>query len=211
MTIVQHVLVAAVFAASTFIAPLAAGAVGQSGPPAAGQPQLPRGQMPDLGRTTKGDDEVPLFDFDAYFPGRWTFQWDVPDSPLGPAGRIEGATVYTKIGDGIYEAVTTAKGPAGAFTINERITYQREQKKLTRDVTDSRGFKYSQSATIGGDLGGFYNIFFDSPPFAAGGKSVRVKHNIRTGSPLAYRVAALISVDGGPYTNYGNPWWRKDQ
>ena len=100
---------------------------------------------------------------------------------------------------------------AGAFTIKERITYQREQKTLTRQVTDSRGYTYSQRATIGGDLGGFYNIFFESTPFAAGGTSVRVKHNIRTGSPLAYRVAALISVDGGAYTNYGNPWWRKDQ
>src|SRR5688572_13972769 len=126
MTIVEHVLVAAVLAASTFIAPIA-GAGGQSGQPAAGQPPLPRGQMPDLGRTTKSDDEVPLFDFDAYFPGKWTFQWDVPESPLGPAGRIEGTTVYTKVGDGMYEAVTAANGPAGAFTINERITYQREQ------------------------------------------------------------------------------------
>jgi hypothetical protein len=167
--------------------------------------------MPDLGRTTKGDDEVPLFDFDAYFPGKWSFQWDVPESPLGPAGRIEGTTIYTKVGDGLYDAVTTARGPAGPFTINERITYQREQKKLTRQVTDSRGFTYSQSATIGGDLGGFYTMFFESTPFPAGGTSVRVKHNIRTGSPLAYRVAALISVDGGAYTNYGNPWWRKDQ
>ena len=211
MRIARLALITSLLTASTFFAPTETlGADRQAGS-VTGQPQLPRGQMPDLGRTTKGDDEVPLFDFDAYFPGRWTFQWDVPESPLGPAGRIEGATVYTKVGEGQYEAVTTASGPAGAFTIIEKITYERAAKKLTREVTDSRGFNYSQSATIGGDLGGFYNIFFESTPFAAGGKSVRVKHNIRTGSPLAYRVAALISVDGGPYTNYGNPWWRKDQ
>lgn len=174
-------------------------------------PQRPRGQMPDLGRTTKGDDVVPLFDFDAYFPGKWTFEWDVPESPIGPAGRIEGTTVYTKTADGVYEALTMATGPAGPFTIKEVIKYQREKKAISRDVVDSRGFSYTQTATIGGDLGGFYNIYFESTPFKAGGKTVRIKHNIRTGSPLAYRIAARVSVDGGPYVNYGNPWWRKEQ
>jgi hypothetical protein len=192
-------LAAAVLAASTVL-------VGQT---PAGQP--PRGQMPDLGRTTKSDDIVPLFDFDAYFPGAWTFEWDVPDSPIGPAGRIEGKTVYRKISDGVYEAITTATGPAGPFTIKELIKYQREQKSISREVSDSRGFSYTQTSSIGGDLGGFYNIFFESTPFSVGGRTVRLKHNIRTGSPLAYRVAASVSVDGGPYTNLGNPWWRKEQ
>lgn len=172
--------------------------------------QAPRGQMPDLGRPTKSDDTVPLFDFDAYFPGTWRFEWDVPDGPLGPAGRLEGTTVYTKVGDGVYEALTTATGPAGPFTIKELIRYQREEKTASREVTDSRGYSYTQTAAIGGDLGGFYNLFFESTPFRASGKSVRVRHHLRVGSPLAYRVAAAVSVDDGPYTNYGNPWWRKE-
>jgi hypothetical protein len=187
---------------------LTASLIVQTPPP---QTPKPRGQMPDLGRTTQSDDTVPLFDFDLYFPGKWTFEWDVPDSPIGPAGRIEGAVVYKKIGEGVYEAVTTATGPAGPFTIKEAINYQREKKTISRQVTDSRGFTYTQHATIGGDLGGFYNIFFESTPFKADGKTVRLKHNIRTGSPLAYRVAASVSVDGGNYTNYGNPWFRKEQ
>jgi hypothetical protein len=191
------------------IALVAAASVSAQTPPP--QTAKPRGQMPDLGRTTQSDDTVPLFDFDLYFPGKWAFEWDVPESPIGPAGRIEGAVVYKKIGDGVYEAVTTASGPAGAFTITEKINYQREKKTISREVTDSRGFSYTQNATIGGDLGGFYNIFFESTPFNAAGKMVRIKHNIRTGSPLAYRVATLVSVDGGPYFNFGNPWFRKDQ
>jgi hypothetical protein len=28
--------------------------------------------------------------------------------------------------------------------------------------------------------------------------------------PLSYKVATTLSVDGGPFRNYGNPWWRKD-
>jgi hypothetical protein len=174
-------------------------------------PQLPRGQMPDLGRATKHDDALPLFDFDAYFPGKWTFEWDVPDSPIGPAGRIAGATVYNKLGDDSYEAITTATGPTGPITIKEMIKYERDKKSVSRQVIDSRGFAYTQTATIGGDLGGFYNIYYESTPFTVGGKTVRLKHNVRVGSPLAYRVSTSISVDGGPYSNYGTPWWRKEQ
>ena len=173
------------------------------------QQQQPRGQMPDVGRPTKPDDVLPLFDFDAYFIGKWTFEWDMPDGPLGPAGRLEGTTVYSALGGGKYQALTEATGPSGKVTIKEVITYQREQKTLTRDVTDSRGFSYSQKGTIGGDLGGNYNIYFESEPVKIGGQSVRLKHLLRLTSPLGYRVSATVSVDNGPFTNYGTPWWRK--
>jgi hypothetical protein len=173
-------------------------------------PQLPKGQMPDLGRPTQNEDQLPLFDFDAYFLGKWSFEWDLPEGPLGPAGRMEGTTVYTALGDGAYQAVTEATGPEGRVTIKELIRYQKERKTLTREVTDSRGFSYTQDGTIGGDLGGFYNIYFESTPFTAQGRSVRVKHSMRLSSPLNYRVATTISLDGGPYTNYGTPWWRKE-
>ena len=29
-------------------------------------------------------------------------------------------------------------------------------------------------------------------------------------SPASFRVNTRVSVDGGPYENYGNPWFRKD-
>src|SRR5687767_4097164 len=143
------------------------------------QTQPPKGQMPDLGRHTQQDDKVPLFDFDMYFLGKWTFEWDMPEGPLGPAGRVEGTTVYSALGNGSYEAVTDATGPNGKFTVTERIQYQKDQKTLTREVTDSRGFTYTQTGTIGGDLGGFYTIYFDSAPFMVKDKSVRLKHAMR--------------------------------
>ena len=43
-------------------------------------------------------------------------------------------------------------------------------------LKNHKGEPYTQKATIGGDLGGFYNIFFESTPFKAGGKTVRLKH-----------------------------------
>jgi len=173
-------------------------------------PPAPKGQMPELGRPTKTDDQLPLFNFDEYFPGKWTFEWDVPEGPLGPAGRITGTTVYKPVDGRFYEANTDATGPGGAFTFHELIAYHKEGKALSRYVTDSRGFSFLQIATIGGDLGGYYNIYYESSPFTYAGKILRMKHAMRLLSPLNYKVATTVSVDGGPYKNYGNPWWRKD-
>src|SRR6266849_1118617 len=120
-----------------------------SGQPQTDKPPLPKGQMPDLGRPTKVGDELPPFNFDAYFLGRWTFEWDVPEGALGPSGRITGTTVYKAIDAGkFYEASTQATGPGGTYTLRETIAYQRDNKTLARHVTDSRGFSFLQAGTI---------------------------------------------------------------
>ena len=174
------------------------------------KPTLPKGQMPDLGRPTKVGDELPPFNFDEYFLGTWTFEWDVPDGPLGPSGRITGTTIYKPVDGRFYEATTAATGPGGPFTLREVIAYHFEHKALARQVTDSRGFSFLQIGTIGGDLGGYYTIYFESTPFTLDGKTIRIKHGMRLLSPLNYKVATTVSVDGGPFSNYGNPWWRKE-
>ena len=177
----------------------------------AGKPQLPKGQMPELGRPTKVGDELPLFDFDVYFPGTWTFEWDMPEGPLGESGRVTGTTVYKIVEAGkLYHADTDAAGPGGAFKVHEVIAYQKDAKTISRQVTDSRGFSYAQNGVIGGDLGGIYNIMFDGAPFTFNGHTIRIKHTLRTLSPFNYKVATTLAVDGGPFRNYGNPWWRKD-
>jgi len=173
-------------------------------------PQPPKSQMPDLGRPTKSNDALPLFDFASYFTGRWTFEWDVPESVLGPAGTLTGTTTYTRIDDTFFEAITEATGPTGKFSTNETIGYQKSNKTVARHVTDSRGFAFTQIGTIGGDLGGYYTIYFESAPSTVGGKSVRLRHTMRLLSPVNYKVETRISVDGGPFTNFGSPWWRKD-
>jgi hypothetical protein len=174
-----------------------------------GAQQVPKGQMPVLGRPTEGTDTVPLFDFDTYFLGKWSFEWSMPESPLGPAGPYTGTTVISKVDGRFYEAVTEGEGPSGAFKARELLAYHKENKVMARHVTDSRGFSYMQFGPVGGDLGGIYNIHFDSAPFTVNGKSVRLRHELRLLSPLNYRVSSAISVDGGPYTNLGTPWFRK--
>jgi len=94
--------------------------------------------------------------------------------------------------------------------VHETLTYDKDRKTVSRQVTDSRGLSYSQTGTIGGDLGGYYNIYLESTPFTYNGHSIRLKHAMRLLSPLNYKVSVTMSVDGGPFRNYGNPWWRKD-
>ena len=72
--------------------------------------QPPKGIAVDRGRPTQHDDPLPVFDF-AYFIGTWSFEWDVPEGPMGAAGTITGKTVYRAIGAQTYEAATTATGP----------------------------------------------------------------------------------------------------
>jgi hypothetical protein len=174
------------------------------------KPQLPKSQIPDLGRPTRVTDEQPLFSFEEYFPGKWSFEWDVPDGVLGPSGTIKGSIVYKKIEGPFFEATTTATAPSGALTIKELIAYRREGKTASRYVTDSRGFSYQQIAPVGGDLGGYFNLYYEGSPFAYKGKTVRVKNALRLTSPLRYRNSVTISVDGGPFTNYGSAWYEKD-
>jgi len=169
----------------------------------------PKGAMPNLGRPTKATDEVPPLDFDGYFSGAWDFEWTVPETALGPAGPLSGTTTYKSLGNNVFEADSKAEGPNGPFTIKERIEYQKEQKLITRQVTDSRGWNYKTKATVAGDLGGIYYLLFESEPFKAGGKTVRLKENVRLLSPFNYRVAMTVSEDGKEFANYGNPWWRK--
>jgi hypothetical protein len=169
----------------------------------------PKGAMPNLGRPTQATDEVPPLDFDGYFSGTWEFEWTVPESALGPAGPINGTTVYRALGNSAFEAESKAEGPNGPFTITERIDYQKDKKTVTRQVTDSRGFNYTTKATVAGDLGGIYYLLYESEPFSVGGKQVRLKEGVRLLSPYNYRVAMTVSENGGTFTNYGNPWWRK--
>jgi hypothetical protein len=174
------------------------------------KPQLPKSQMPDLGRPTRPNDEQPLFTFEEYFLGKWTFEWDVPDGILGPSGTIKGSIIYKRIDGPFFSAETTATGPGGAFTVKETIAYRKEGKTVARWLTDSRGFAYQQLAAVGGDLGGYFNIYYDGAPFSFKGKTVRIKNALRLVSPIRYRNLASLSTDGGPFVNYGNPWFEKD-
>jgi hypothetical protein len=173
--------------------------------------ELPKSQVPTLGRPTKADDPAPMLDFMAYFKGSWNVTWDYPESPLGPADVLTGTTTYSQTGPSTFEALTEASNAAGALTIKEVFEYAKDAGTLSRTVTDSRGFSFAQEGSVAGDLGGQFTIRLDGAPFTVKGRAVRMNSVMRLLSPYNYRTQSNISVDDGPFTNFGNPWWRKDR
>lgn len=177
-------------------------------PPA---PTMPKGQTPILGRPTKTTDPMPVFNFDQYFlGGKWTCEaWDFPDSVLGPGGTITASAVYKALGGGFYQADITGTGPSGPVKMKEVYAYLVETKTVSRYVTDGRGFEYMQISNVGGDLGGYFNLHFQSAPFTFQGKTIRISNWMRLLSPVQYKSQISLSVDGGPEQAYGVAWWRK--
>ncbi len=175
------------------------------------QPQRPQGQIPDRGRPTESGDEIPVFDYDAYFPGTWEFEWRVPESPFGSGGLIEGTEAYSSSDDGrYYTSRIEANGPDGPFTTESQIIYLLDQKVFTRHEIDSRGFELFRAGHVGGDLGGFYTIHYETPSFEVQGQQVQLRLLTRLVSPVNYKVESRISIDGGPFTNFGTGWWTKN-
>src|SRR5579872_6696967 len=63
-----------------------------------------------LTRTTLNNDAEAPFDPD-YLVGRWTFEYDIPESALGPGGQISGTETIQHVTGCLYESTTQAKGP----------------------------------------------------------------------------------------------------
>jgi hypothetical protein len=161
-------------------------------------------------RPTDPSDPMPPPNMD-YFVGAWTFEWNVPESPLGPAGKIKGKETYRKINASTYESEIEGEGPAGAFKGRATTVYNEKEKLVTRSETGLFGVALKKTGPIGGDLGGYYTIFWESEPIKKGGKTIKLKGKTLMLSPAHYRLQVQISVDGGPYTNFGNPWFRKTE
>lgn len=144
-----------------------------------------------------------------YFVGAWSFDWNVPESPLGPAGKFTGTETYKKLPDGSYESEIAGDGPLGAFKGHATITYNEKARLVTRTETGMFGVSLLKTGPIGGDLGGYYTIFWETAPFKKDGKTIKLKGKTLMLSPANYRLQMQISIDGAPYTSLGNPWFRK--
>src|SRR5262245_2589875 len=160
-------------------------------------------------RPTDPSDPMPPPNLD-YFVGTWTFEWNVPESPLGPAGKYKGKETYKKSSSGPgYESLIEGDGPEGSFKGRATTIYNEKEKLVRRTETGLFGVPLEKTGPIGGDLGGYYTIFWETTPVKKDGQTIRLKGKTLMLSPANYRLQVQISVDGGPYTNFGNPWFRK--
>ena len=159
-------------------------------------------------RPTEPTDPMPPPNLD-YFVGAWSFEWNVPESPLGPAGKIKGTETYKKVSGNTWESLIEGEGPAGAFKGRAKVVYNEKEKLVTRTESGLFGLSLTKTGPIGGDLGGYYTIFWESAPVRKDGRTIKLKGKTLMLSPASYRLQMQISVDGGPYTSFGNPWFRK--
>jgi len=161
-----------------------------------------------LKRTTLNDDAQAPFDPD-YMVGRWTFEYDLPESALGPGGQISGTETVQHVDGCLYERTTQAKGPAGAFTIQSTMIYDPSAHYMLVQDHDSRGFDVLKYGRVGGDSGGFYTHQWQAPPFTFKGKKVSLKGSTFMASPGNYRDRTQISEGDDPFINLGTVWMKR--
>ena len=92
-----------------------------------------------LKRTTLNNDAEAPFNPD-YVVGSWTFDYDMPESALGPGGQIAGTETVVHVDGCLYEGTTQAKSADGAFTIKSTIVYDPSAHYMVIQEHDSRGF-----------------------------------------------------------------------
>jgi hypothetical protein len=179
-----------------------------------GRQQLkePRDPRQTQGRPTRVGDPIPRFDMD-YFVGEWRFQGTVPDSPLGTGGDVTGTEVVRKVGDRLfYELTITGQSPDGPFEgkgVLACLDAPTGQYALRYEVT--RGIALSRSGMLGGDLGGRYSQFWETPPFEHNGVTIRLKGQSFSASPGMYRVTSQIGIDGDVFQDFGTAVYEKRQ
>ena len=164
-------------------------------------------RRPTVGVEEDGDDPAP---FDPHFYiGTWEIEGVLPESPLGPAGEFLGTETIRHVEGCTYESIIEATIVDEPVTVQSQMFYDRRSKYLVRLEEDSRGFRLLKAGRVGGDAGGYYTHHWAAPQFTSQGSQVRVRGTAFASSPFDVRHRTRISVDGGPFTNFGTVWWRR--
>lgn len=83
-------------------------------------------------------------------------------------------------------------------------------QNVVRYVVYDAGFSLLQYGNVGGDLGGYYSHFWETPSFEYNDKTFALTGRSYYVSPAAYRVNQQISVDGQEFFNFGVLWMTKN-
>ena len=164
-----------------------------------------------LTRPTNPDDPQPPFNPD-YFVGTWVMEYEAPDTPLAVEGMHAGTLTVKHVDGCYYEGELTAKDPKGtAYSTRIHMMYDPAGRYLTWIENDSRGYTLFKPGTIGADLGGYFTHYFETQGFKASktGPVLHVKGSTFIASPANFRIRRSLSIDGEPYMNIGEMWFRK--
>ncbi len=149
----------------------------------------------------EGDDPAP---FDPhYFVGSWEVEGVLPDSPLAESSEFVGTETVRHVEGCAYASTIEAATLDGDVTVESILVYDRRMKYLVRLEEDSRGFELLKVGRVGGDPGGYFSHHWEAAPITRRGSRVRLAGRTFMLSPFHYDVRMRMSVDGGPFVNFG--------
>ena len=164
------------------------------------------------GGPTTGKEMMPPFTPE-YLLGEWEIEWTPPDTPLIPGGMYTGTETISHINNRYLSIDVQMEGEDGNTITGEGMFFYDwglEGQSLVRYVVYDAGFSLLQYGPLGGDLGGYYSQFWETPMFELNDHTFALKGRSYYVSPAAYRVNQQISVDGEGFFNFGIMWLTKE-
>ena len=160
---------------------------------------------------TSGEEMTAPFD-PRYYLGVWEVEWSPPDTGLFPPGPLTGTERVTHIDSRFLKVEVYLRSEDGAAITGEGMIFYEfglGGQSVVRYVVYDAGFAILQSGPVGGDLGGYYSTFWETPAIEHDARTFVLRGRSYYVSPEAYRVSHEISVDEGEFTNAGTMWLRK--
>lgn len=164
-------------------------------------------RRPTVGVEGEGDDQAPFNPH--YFIGTWKIEGVLPESPLGEADDFLGTETIRHVEGCTYESTIEATVADEAVMVTVMMVYDRRSKYMVRLEEDSRGFRLLKTGRVGGDPGGYSTHHWSAPAITRQGSQVRLRGTTFAASPDNVRLRMRMSVDGGPFTNFGTVWWQR--
>ncbi len=164
------------------------------------------------GGPTTGDEMQPAFD-PRYYLGEWEIEWTPPDTGLFPSDKYTGTETVTHVNNRYLQVHVEMQGEEGTRITGDGMIfydYSLGGQNVVRYVVYDAGFSLLQYGNVGGDLGGYYSHFWETPSFEYNDKTFALTGRSYYVSPAAYRVNQQISVDGQEFFNFGVLWMTKN-
>ena len=160
---------------------------------------------------TRGNEMMPPFD-PRYFLGEWEIEWNPPETGLFPPGRWSGTETVTHIANRYLRISIAMENEDGVTMTGDGILFYEfglGGQTITRFVRYDAGFSIFQYGPLGGDLGGYYSTFWETPEIAYDDRTFVLKGRSYFVSPAAYRINQQVSIDGAAFFNFGIMWLTK--
>lgn len=161
---------------------------------------------------TTGAEMMPPFD-PRYFLGEWDIEWNPPETGLVPPGKWTGTETITHVNNRYLAIAIAMENEDGTTLTGDGVMFYEfgmNGQSITRFVKYDAGFSIFQYGPLGGDLGGYYSTFWETPAISHAEHSFVLKGRSYFVSPAAYRINQQISIDDQDFFNFGIMWLTKN-